>query len=126
MLIISDGYAHGIVGHLGGEEGRMMASSSQGGFALRYEESRSVVDISMTQDNSTWNRPSFSQALEARGGQAGPTRVEFSFIEPHCKRRSSNAGFARVSVSKSLGPWQEGAVGDFLRESNRRVNQVLR
>ena len=126
MLIISDGYAHGIVGHLGGEEGRMMASSSQGGFALRYEESRSVVDISMTQDNSTWNRPSFSQALEARGGQARPTRVEFSFIEPHCKRRTSNAGFARVSVSKSLGPWQEGAVGDFLRESNRRVNQVLR
>lgn len=103
-----------------------MASSSQAAFALHYEESRPVVDISTTQDNSTWSRPLFSQALEARGGQAHSTRVEFSFIEPHCKRRTSNAGFARVSVSKSLGTWQDGAVGNFLRESNRRVNQVLR
>jgi hypothetical protein len=109
---------------LSGELGVLMASSSEGGLTLCYAEAPCFVDVSVSQIQSTARHPSFSQAVD---GGALPTRVQLRWTEPHCaKRRRGGLIFARVSVSQEVASWQEGAFGEFVRESNRRLNQVFR
>lgn len=97
-----------------------MASSSEGGHA----EAPCFVDVSVSQIQSTASHPSFSQAVD---GAALPTRVQLRWTEPHCaKRRRGGLIFARVSVSQEVASWQEGAFGEFVRESNQRLDQVFR
>ncbi|XP_024361501.1 protein MITOFERRINLIKE 1, chloroplastic [Physcomitrium patens] len=108
-----------------------MASSSNDEFTLYYEETPSVIDVSVSQIQSKSIYPSFSQAAETWYGLVPHTKVKYSWSEPHCakskrNRRGGDLFFARVSVFQSLESWQEGGFGEFVRESNRRMNQVFR
>lgn len=105
-----------------------MASETEGGLALYYAEAPCFIDVSVSQVQSKSSHPSFSQAVD---GVALPRRVQLRWSEPHCakgrqSRRRGELVFARVSVSQSLSSWHEGAFGEFVRESNRRLNQVFR
>ena len=108
-----------------------MASSSEGEITLCYEENPCFFDVSVSPVQSKSSHSSFLQAVEARNGRALLTKVQWRWSEPHRlkRRRSRRRGdlvFARVSASQSLGSFREGAFGEFVRDSNRRLNQVFR
>lgn len=107
-----------------------MASSSESGLSLYYEETPCCFKVSVSQWQSKARHPSFSQAVETENGVAMPTKAQFRWSEQQCsgsrRRRRGEFVFARLSATKSLGSWQEGGFGEFVRESNRRVNQVVR
>lgn len=105
-----------------------MGFSHQEALALEYEEHAGLCSVSCSQKQSTSTYPSFSQVWEANNGLAPSMSIQFRCNEQHCtgKRRMASLGFARVSLSTSMDTWEAGALGEFMRESSRRSNQVFR